>query len=132
MNGRRPECKTLRPSDFLFWGFSGVGGELFATAQRFVMSRFACSRRLASLRFGTGMAGCARLMPIPHFGPSSLLTTAQRFVDVTLRLLTTLGFLATRDNHGRLRLPGMVIPRSSPSELFATAQRFVGNFSKSS
>ena len=44
------------------------------------LSRLACSQRLASLRFGTGMAGCARLMPIPHFGPSSLLTTAQRFV----------------------------------------------------
>ena len=49
------------------------------------LSRFACSQRLASLRFGTAMAGYARLMPIPHFAPSSLLTTAQRFFIVTPR-----------------------------------------------
>ena len=43
------------------------------------MSRFACSQRLASLRFGTKPGGFAPLGFIPHFAPSSLLTTAQRF-----------------------------------------------------
>ena len=47
-----------------------------------------------------------------------------RFFIVTPRLLTTPGFPPTRDNHGRLRLPYMVIPRSGPSGLFATARRF--------
>ena len=47
---------------------------------------------------------------------------AQRFFIVTLRLLTTPGFPPPRDNHGRLRLPYMVIPRSGPSGLFATAR----------
>ena len=89
-----------------------------------VMSCYACSRRLASLRFGTKPGGFAPLGFIPHFAPSSLFATARRFFIVTPRLLTTPGFPPTRDNHGRLRLPYMVIPRSGPSGLFATARRF--------
>ena len=68
----------LHPSQKSPWTFSR---RLSASS----LSRFACSQRLASLRFGTAMAGYARLMPIPHFAPSSLLTTAQRFFIVTLR-----------------------------------------------
>ena len=48
--------------------------------------------------------------------------TAAHFFVVTPRLFATAGFLATRDNHGRLRLPSMVIPRSSPSSLLTTAR----------
>ena len=88
------------------------------------LSRFACSQRLASLRFGTKPGGFAHLGFIPHFAPSSLLTTAQRFLDVTLRLLTTPGFPPTRDTN-RPAMPSLVcIPRFGPSGLFATAQRF--------
>ena len=55
-----------------------------------MLSRLACSRRLASLRFGTGMAGYACLMPIPHFGPSSLLTTARRFYATSIQSASSL------------------------------------------
>ena len=41
------------------------------------LSRLACSQRLASLRFGTKPGGFAPLGFIPHFAPSSLLTTAR-------------------------------------------------------
>ena len=44
--------------------------------------RLACSQRAASLRFGTQTAGLRpRLVCIPHFAPSALLTTAPRFSD---------------------------------------------------
>ena len=45
------------------------------------LSRLACSQRLASLRFGTKPGGCAPLGFIPHFAPSSLLTTAQTLLN---------------------------------------------------
>ena len=96
-NAERGKC----PAAHLRGG--GVESERGVGASQ--MSRLACSQRLASLRFGTGMAGCARLMPIPRFGPSSLLTTARRFSDVTPRLFATAGFPPIRDRHGGLCPP---------------------------
>ena len=54
-------------------------------------SRFACSRRAASLRLGLVCAGCARSSR-PRSAPSALLTTAQRF------LLSRFAPSATGDN----------------------------------
>ena len=70
-----------------------------------VMSCYACSRRLASLRFGTKPGGFAPLGFIPHFAPSSLFATARRFFIVTPRLFATAGFPPIRDRHGGLRSP---------------------------
>ena len=58
------------------------------------------------------------LVCIPHFGPSSLLTTASHFFIVMLRLPPlTPGFPPTRNSHCGLCPPVMAIPRSSPTGL---------------
>ena len=56
-------------------------GDAFATAQRYGHSRFACSRRPASLRLGLETACCAGLVSHPRSGPSGLFATAQRYYE---------------------------------------------------
>ena len=95
-----------------------TGGEIRFTI---VLSGDMCRGKHAAHGKGGDFFG-TKSSPLFHAFPSKksldFFEKAQRFLDVTpLSPPFTLGFLATRDNHGRLRLPGMVIPRSSPSEL---------------
>ena len=107
----------------LFFRLRPALASLCAYPPRFFLSRFACSRRPASLRLGLVSGPLARPFARPRFGPSGLLATAQRFFLSRFACSRRPASLRLGLVSGPLARP-FARPRFGPSGLLATAQRF--------